>query len=755
MANLFKYIQTINEASDNKGIEYEKTIFHCFMFIENKIEILEKLKKKVLVTESSDEETSDEEISDEDKKNLENLEKLKIKKEELENLKTENESKTSYKVKTIKEKFKTIKKDIIDIDKSYEKFFFKKRTEHRIKTIIQNINDFIDSYNQKNNKIKNIIDYDIEFAKCEDNGTFGQPNLKYKNIYNGCNKFLEKMGINKITGVTKPKKAQISDYWKQLLKNDENQKDAVNPKTDICFTAESKLYKLSIKYDDVQLASPKYADIYILFLNAINIFISKIKNQILEKSKEKDLTDSEVSEISKASKQIKEIEKKMEENNQKTFEKLQEILKIQNITTNRYATIITVAIVLDIFLSELNGQSFKDAIKQLSDKDNEAIEKMKKVIEIFEKKYSKPEEVLTKKNIEDLANEISNEFDVNANRDDVKTFIDLIKERDFNGKSIMHKLRKKRSGQILNELLTFYNNSNQITNAFHNLRKQEYKKYIEINDTKQKANANIEKIFSDEEHIKKIIGAEAKDVSDFLIKKIGENKEEIKKEIIKEAITGLRKFGNVSNPENDVYESSKNIQAIANIVFHIDFVSKSDNLLMDVNIIDTETRLDKYVESIKSKIQMDFSFKGEQHKDGSGGSFATLRIKVKNALDELLDKLKTKIKESEIENKKNETQNEKNIINIKNINDNDDKVEELFDSFNDINYGDDIYEEGFFSDLLDGAKKEVNKIYDNFKLKILRILFTSKNKASELFRLLGIRPKIKNARMPKWIVDKL
>ena len=62
-----------------------------------------------------------------------------------------------------------------------------------------------------------------------------------------------------------------------------------------------------------------------------------------------------------------------------------------------------------------------------------------------------------------------------------------------------------------------------------------------------------------------------------------------------------------------------------------------------------------------------------------------------------------------------------------------------------------INSESFFGDI----KDKIGDIFDNVKLKALKIISSVKKKSLRLLNLFGIKIKINKATMPQWIIDKL
>jgi hypothetical protein len=192
-----------------------------------------------------------------------------------------------------------------------------------------------------------------------------------------------------------------------------------------------------------------------------------------------------------------------------------------------------------------------------------------------------------------------------------------------------------------------------------------------------------------------------------LKKIISDNKNIIKKEILKEAITGLHKFSNYEK-----IEEAKEIKHIADHIFTFDYTDLNKLKIEDIS---DDIKLNNYVNLILNQSVFNFSLKASNSKsksneDEKNSSFIVLRVKA------LFKEETRNIQQSQ------------------------------------INY---VYQENFISDYLNKTKKSIDNIYNDFKIKMLKILFTSKNKANKLLNLFGLNLKVKKASMPAWIVRKL
>ena len=726
MSNLYKYIQTINESDDvdlNQGEKYEKLIFLGLKFLsrkpEKELQDIENNLKEILNKEIDNKEIDNKEI----KKKLQEFGIKKIGKINLE-VKT---------YKTFIANFNIVKDKILDkiLDK------IKGGEKADIEKFI-NCQRYHEAPNEENKKEINIDeDYYKAYKMC----------LQIKN---------EIKDINTVDNIGGRSNNPITEYW-QKCNIDENKKTSKG-KTDIIV---NNKYKLSLKMEQAsQYASPTYADIYSLIMHGIT--------KLIEEKKEKFLINF----INKDNSSIENDETK------KILDKLERIFLIDKTHTDEYVTIINASLILDLLIIEKNispinviehsDASSKTALDSLLDKlyemmisendiyniyniynnnnsnlsTEDAFNKLKdeknEKVNFFINQLSRRQLIFdeiifvcdgntknftfldnqqpydNKKFINVFINEKPQNFEIKDNLlefevapatgNEIK--VQYISLKTFNHliKFVMTLKTTKKSGMFskikdnnifVEKLLYFFNDKRIKINKKTNkpIKKKNgfldkvtnYKNYFKIRTIIRKANIEMEQLFKAEKSFYEKL-TDDKNFIDFLINP--ENSLIIKKEIIKEAITGEHKFG-------------KGNDAVANWILEFNIGQAS----IKMKDISNESELKKYIDDVLNNCVFDFSFKGSGDK-----SFLALRLKqiikpINSSFYEFLD--------SEIINE--------NIIN----------------------------------DIFKKSKEKIEKLSDLFRRKIIKIVMFSKNKAKKILDLFGIKPKIKNAKMPSWIVDKL
>ena len=183
-----------------------------------------------------------------------------------------------------------------------------------------------------------------------------------------------------------------NSYWKNLFDGEQNKSTG---KTDIYLKAKTgqgeKIYNLSLKSirTEYQIASPTYIDIYTILIHAIDVVLEKIKNKISHN------LPSDSKELAKIKNEIddlqKEIKKKKEDGS--TSETiLKTHLGVTNKKTEKYATVITASILLDIFIH--NYVKLNNDLKEFNDIiiDKATLKaKIDNVIGEFKTKYYEPQ----------------------------------------------------------------------------------------------------------------------------------------------------------------------------------------------------------------------------------------------------------------------------------------------------------------------------------------------------------------------------
>lgn len=612
MSNLNKYIQTFNEEDlkGNKGEKYEKLISIALNYL-----IIKRKKMKIenTITELI---KNPEEITELKKISVELDREIAL----LDKKDTIDIKKDFIKANEILEKINNIiPRNLKKIDDQSIRFSRIKslRSLKRRKDLLYLLLNKDDSYLDKLKKTFQKIEYK-EFVKIDkakknykdDNAYFVAYEIA-KNIEKQMkNEFKEK--IVRVVNIG-ARNGGISQYWMNLFSS-KNKTSKI--KTDMILeTFNGKKYNLSLKMNDNRFGTPKYVDIYTLILHAINVVLDKNKNSFVSMLKNN---------TGKSQKDF-ETEKNKKLNQIKT--KLMNILKIDEKTTDEYATIINISLMLDLLLLSKKDNvplnNFLEAIKD--DKIQTAFEDLKKLA-------ITPDEIndIIKgaKNTKNIKQQI--ESLINEKIEKNKSFKYHIKisttNKDFDRfKQNMDKLinsfiKLSKDGKYFGNVSGIPNNIEKLVNFFNDSnKKSKYDKFLELRNIAKKANYNLNRLFDSEEELLKELfknNDDFKIVSGFLNNT--KNKDFIKKEIIREALTGQAKFQN-----NEKYIAS-----------HILTYNEKD---YSVNI---EAINDAYVSKISGDVKIKFGFKGSSSSsDGSGKSYNVMHINSESFFGDIKDKI--------------------------------------------------------------------------------------------------------------------
>lgn len=694
MSNLYKYIQMINEEEaikENEGQKYERLIALALSFlvikeenndeiklIENKIDELEKNPKEIAEIEFY-------------------LNKLK---------KTQDIEEINNIIQDINMLLPSgsIQKISNDTDKKIKLkiSYIRKYTEKVLKNRIKKITDIKELNDLKNQLIKPeykefflcwlIDDLEIE--------TYKIPQDMYMIAYRIAKEIKSYICKNPSDKLNKvyhigSRMAKISKYWRDLFVIDKNEDNTVNDyfkksekkkissfgKTDILVDSGQKKYNLSLKMEKNQLGSPTYIDIYTLILHAINMTLNE--NFFIQNVN---------SEITNSNNQILNIDKDIQKN-------LVDELKISDVHTGEYITIINISIALELFcirkvikdnndlimllnkatsleIKELIGESGKqDTFMNLFITDDDII-KITSYKDHFEKLIIEKDGNAV--SFIDSAKKNSSIKILSEDREALTNFIKLL-QANSKGKYFGS---EKDTASSINKLISLFNNEKELDkkkkneNDINPYKYEVYKNALNLRNIEKNAALKFKEILDVKEDI---INKIFKKQSDEIIKKLNTKKTKIKQALIEEAITGRFKFSKGYGDYNYFVAS------------HVVTFDKNSNVLIEE--ID-----DNFIAKMVGKVNIDFSFKA-----GDNRSSHAMRLKI-------------------------ETSDFKFYKNNQNI-----------------------YNENLFSDIKSG----IENIFSTLKIKTMKILHSSKNKLIKLFNLFGLRIKIKKAKMPQWIVDKL
>ena len=797
MSNLYKYIQTINESdnsdsdSDQIAIEYEKYIYLGFKYLKQKTEFQQ---KELLKRE--------EEINKEDLvKTLSSIRQIddnvireKITKigELTKNYKEIGKSPrmlTKEKKIAKAEKFNEIKKLsielVIDIKDQIEKNgkskqmtqpqYIKKLTkelEKKLKDIeeIEILNKLFSEDENINDNYKKALFICKHFLWTVVSNKSSEQLIKDENLFDINHYSI--LEVEHIGG----QYFLIHDNWRRLYPTDksaleedefstETDKNLSNKKgttksvgkTDIILNVNNNKYNLSLKNINAQLATPTYVDIYILFMYGIDALLRRILNlkKIIgfQKKDKKNL-------LKTISDQAENIIKNMETDRRTYIDKLKNQISITEKKTNEYITNVTCAMLFELFVKKMNSVN-----EELNKKNDEQKTIEDRISEYLKNKINSPE---IKSYMEDIAKDLDRLFidiknisSIDNMDNKLKSLLeDDIKEIKIDQKEneeLLELLTKKQTKRR-NEIKTLLTNINidslkdeikllllefktlpllrdrlkkldidkseerynktfesikrllkgqekdgiNIKEAKEASKEDEYDLAFNLKDSTKKANNQFIDFFkNDNNNILEILGdldEIHKDLKQIILK----NKKIIKEEILKETITGLYKFTGSTNFNN------KN-KAVATHIFEFDHTDKKHLIVTPIN---SSSNLKKFIRSLKINNDKIFNFAVK----GSGSkSYIALRIKA----------IFKKITNENI-------------------------------SYDGLNYEYDIYTEGFITNLVDKVKENIDNVFNDFKIKILKTTMFLKGKSVKLLNLFGLEVKIdKNMKLPKWIVDKL
>lgn len=604
MKRLKGYIKVINENASDKGTMYENLIYKALIFLQEKENI--DIEKQIL--------------------NFENTTNNNLLKDLNLFLKNYDKSLQDFvSIEDAKIKLKQIKIEII------KKFLNDK---------VKNLNDEF--------KEKFIVAYLSEDKLSEESKALKIAKL----IINEIKKPIDAVKVTHIGN----KKGNVSQYWLNISKqvsyylNEVNKENEYNKKffsktkneklsiskTDIIYDNYNLSLKMKEKGSSMQLATPSIIDIYTLIFHGIKKFIDNNPSKLIANFKNDEMsikTDTA---------------------------SLINFIDIKNIKTTDYVTIIYVSLLIDLILIEnksintfsnialknilnsslstkekflkiyklieLNAKEENEQIskfldKKISDKYIELIDKNKKLNK--KEKYTQEISDLTT-----LSEKMLNQL--NEQVKEYKLIKDYVKEmNDFfikNDDDIYEKIKqnklidndetKENIKKIILVLKGLDNKFNKISNIkeieqkiinFSNNQEKKILEYKKVSTSKKdQKKANL--IFNDKYFQNNI---ETNSDEKLNIEKLFNNKDnlnQIKKEILKEAITGTYKFQD--NKENiathilefDIEENPK-----------IKLISLTDN---------------SYIEEILKKINFNFSFKG-----GSKNSFVALRFQISDSFN--------------------------------------------------------------------------------------------------------------------------
>ena len=797
MSNLYKYIQTINESdnsdsdSDQTAIEYEKYIYLGFKYLKQKTEFQQK-----------------ELLKREEEINKENLVKTlhSIKKDELDNNDVIKQKIT--KIGELTNNYKEIGKS--PRMNSKDKKIAKEKKFNEIKNLsIELVIDIKDQI-EKNGKLKQITQpqyikrltkelekklKDIEEIEILNNMFSEDENINdnYKKALFICKHFLWTVVSNKnseklikdenlfdihdysilevehIGGQYFP----IHDNWRRLYPTDkpaleedefsiETDKNLSNKKgttksvgkTDIFLHINSKKYNLSLKNINAQLATPTYVDIYILFMYGIDSLLRRI---LMVFKKTKDYKSINKNLLKTISDQAENIIKNMEIDRRTYIDKLKNQISITEKKTNEYITNVTCAMLFELFVEKMN--SFNEELNKENDQ--------KKTIEDRMREYLQKDKINSseiKSRMEDVAKDLDRLFiDIKniSSIDNMDNILKSLLEDDIKeikidqekNKDLLESLTEKQT-ERRNKIKTLLTNINidslkdeikllllefktlpllkdrlkkldidksedRYNKTFESIKRllkgeikggktilaskeDEYELAFNLKDSTKKANNQFIDFFkNDNNNILEILG-DLDEIHKNLKQIILKNKKIIKEEILKETITGLYKFTGSTNFNN-------NNKAVATHIFEFDHTDKKHLIVTPIN---SSSNLKKFIRSLNINNDKIFNFAVK----GSGSkSYIALRIKA----------IFKKITNENI-------------------------------SYDGLNYEYDIYTEGFITNLVDKVKENIDNVFDDFKIKILKTTMFLKGKSVKLLNLFGLEVKIdKNMKLPKWIVDKL
>jgi hypothetical protein len=584
MSNLNKYIQNINEEDlkGNKGEKYEKLISLALNYL-----ILKTKKEKIEVTI---------EKLNKNPKEIKELERLSVllNKEILEINKLQKTGK-DIDFTTINNIFDDINNTIgtKKLDDDTKIVFLKAKSISVLNRRKQLLEALLGKSRDKNylEKLKKSFKKEgyQEFIKIDTNVTPYQPEYEvaYKIAKNIIKKYKTKgETIVRVANIGS-KNGKTTDYWQNLFSN---KIKSSTVKTDIIIeTKNAKSYNLSLKMKKNRLGTPRYIDIYTLILHAINIlfdknkdsFISKLKNNAKKAKKEKEVNFLEIKKD-----KLKQIKNK-----------LTEILEIDEKATDAYITIINISLMIDLlfkkYISKINPTPLEVNKALIKFVENEQF-----IVNAFNELKALTittddiEQITTKKGdmqkaFDSLVKEKQNKMEAT-----IKSFNTIklsILTRD-NLEDLIAQFIKKSESKYFGHSNKIDSNIEKLIQFFNdNSKKSKYIDALNLRSVAKKATYELNRLFKNEEEIfKEILGND-----DFkIVKKFlndNKNKNFIKKEIIKEALTGQAKF---------IIK-----KYIATHVLTYD--DKTPHK------VDIEEINDKYIDKVSEQVKIEFGFKGD------------------------------------------------------------------------------------------------------------------------------------------------
>lgn len=621
MSNLNKYIQNINEEDlkGNKGEKYEKLISLAlnYLILKTKKEKIETTIKKLEENPNEIEELEklsvelNREIALLDKKDPIDIEKDFIKANEiLEGINNIIRLRRIDDTKIVFLKVKSLR--ILNRRKELLETLLGKRKNKNYLTKLK------ESFKKEGYK---------EFIKIDRRETPYQ--TEYKVAYEIAKNIIKKYSSKNETIVRVAnigsRKGKTTDYWQNLFSIKNNKSSII--KTDIIIETKSRTFNLSLKMKKNRLGTPKYIDIYTLILHALNILIDKNKDLFIQKIK----NNKQIKEKNKETKFLEIKKAKL----RKIKDKLEEILQIDEKHTDAYMTIINISLAIDLlFKKHISKKNITqaDVNQALSDfaKFDQDIEDAFYELKSLTITTDDIERITTKEEFDSLVKEKQKKMNetIKSFNYEIKLPMFVLPSSDTNKskKISTQTITRKNLEELIKLFITksqkkYFGNSGNIDSNIEKLieffndggKKQKYINALDLRSVAKKATYKLNSLFDNQQEILKEIFSDNNDfeiVSKFL--NSSKNKDFIKKEIIKEALTGQAKF------ENKKY-----------IATHVLTYDDENDYKVDIEEIDK-----KYIDTVSKQVSIEFGFKGSDDK-----SYNVMHINLESFFGDIKDKI--------------------------------------------------------------------------------------------------------------------
>lgn len=631
MSNLNKYIQNINEEDlkGNKGEKYEKLISLALNYL-----ILKTKKEKIEVTIKKLNNNPEE---------IKELEKLSEKlNKEIEIINKKQKKNEDINFTAINSIFDEINSTIgfKKLDDDTKIVFLKAKSVRILNRRKELLEALLGKSKDKNKnyltKLKESFKKEgyQEFIKIDNRVTPYQP--EYEVAYEIAKNIIKEYKTKKETIVRVvnigSRNGKTTDYWKNLFSIKNNSSSTVKTDT-IIQTKNGKTYNLSFKMKKNRLGTPKYIDIYTLILHAINILFDKNKDSFINKLKTNNKKLKEQKEVDFL--EIKKDKLKQIKN------KLTKILEIDKKQTDAYITIINISLMIDLLFKqhiskknpnqlEINGELIK-FVKNENFIVN-AFNSLKALTITTDDLKQIKETGDMQKAFDSLVKEKQKKMNQTINSFNYRIKLPMPTQKPTRGDNLEELIKmfigKSDGGKYFGHLSKIDSNVEKLIEFFNDGgKKQKYINALNLRSVAKKATYKLNRLFDNQDKILKEIFSNNDDfviVKEFLNDK--KNTNFIKKEIIREALTGQAKF------ENKKYIAT-------HVLTYDDKNYKDKNYKVDIEEIN-----EKYINDVSKQVDIKFGFKGGVDKSSNVMHINSESFfgDIKDKIDDIFDNIKLK-----------------------------------------------------------------------------------------------------------------